>query len=221
MNNTKLITTTKEATTTNIGFSCNPPAVFAGLKPKLTWQEQIEADNEAYAKATPAERRIIITKDALAQIKAKQVYVQRGTYLNLSTEPLYNAFNKGWKFFQRFSRNKNKPAVQRQDECVACAKGTLFLSAMRCGADIDVNNQSASNGFADWPADNWHLIETAFETSATDLKARKANYAIRESNTTKALCFGASYEDSEDRLVAILNNIIDNNGLFVPPTPKL
>jgi len=160
---------------------------------------QIKRNNKRWAESTPKQRRVLIAKDVLQQLKLKK-YQARGTYRDFDMLNLVTDDNAQ---LQPFLLSRNRPT------CEVCAKGCLFLSRVRMGNKVTKlaairYNPKFANKF--WPADNWHLIEYTFEgwvNSAFDVE--------------KITAFVVKYPTKDARLRAICKNIIANNGLFVLP----
>lgn len=154
--------------------------------------KEIQKRNKAYEKATPAQRRVMIAKDAIGQIKAKKYEVGH-CYLRVYED--MGSF--------RFRPSDDAREVLSRDDapvCRVCAKGALFLSGIRIKNcyTMDETKHARIQPAADAPgfsASQWHRIEIAYEDSPKWFKR---------------------YEDDTARLIAILKNIIKNNGTFKP-----
>lgn len=175
------------------------------MKPAL--DTKLTKLNAAYRAATPAQRRVMIAQDALAQLKAKRFRSQRGCWTEVELrggespdpcEPLQPLLHK---------------ATTR---CHCCGAGAIFLSYVR------LNNQASDtsgHSFYDiqwatkWPDDNLRLIEMAFEFGRGGIRDTGC---FRLEKAAAAINFTASHEDDDQRLMSILTNIIANKGTFNP-----
>jgi hypothetical protein len=147
---------------------------------------KIKKLNAAYRKATPAQRRVMIAKDALKQLNDGSFYAKHGVYVMTSEchierdEPL------------------QPHLIEHTPECQCCAKGALFLSSVRLNNKFNGSPDWIGNDevlkVVEWPLRNLNLIERRFERQYSDDEPRKPN----------------------DRLKGILRNIIRNKGTFVP-----
>ena len=117
-------------------------------------------------------------------------------------------------------------------DCQVCALGALILSKMRVlpfpvsevldlyprpdieKAQVTTVRPSCAKKLTDafTPAD-LELIETAFERNYAF--AARGEYECK--NARAAERFGERYENDRERLAAIMQNVIDHNGRFVPP----
>jgi hypothetical protein len=157
---------------------------------------KIKKLNAAYRKASPVQRRRMIVKDALKQIEAGQIKPTSGTYIRV------------WP-------DKGKPVVDLDDPlqpvlleqgavtCDCCAKGALFVSAVRLSNRFNGDPTGIGSGTinetVEWPEENYHEIESAFESDRGDW-------------------WFDTYPDDTKRLVAILKNILRNKrALFTLP----
>lgn len=166
-------------------------------------EQQIQKLNAAYQAATPAQRRVMIAKDALAQIAAKRYIPTSGTWCEVrdkdGDEIPYND-------------DPLQPILhQPQTQCDCCGVGAIFLSYVRFA-----NKATTSDGMGytdirhitDWPADNLRLIELAFEHGHGCHTAHNYDEDI--------VAQFADGEDETGRLQQILRNIIKNHGTFKP-----
>ena len=175
---------------------------------KLTkLQQEIQRKNKVFAKLSPADKRVAIATDVILQLRAGKFNAQQGVYASLGRE-LTNTELK-----------KDASEVFTNKSCTVCGIGGLFVSAV-CNADnlpvsqvelFNIREASVSGEAAYdylvqfFDEDQLKLIETAFE-QRDDFGA----------DDYEALLFGEDVEDDEDRLRLIMENIIVNNGTFVP-----
>lgn len=179
---------------------------------------------EQYKKASKAEKRVILAKDALKQLNAEKFIATSGVYVRAGEELKAEIETKG-----------TQKALLARDvtPCRVCAKGALFLSRIRAGntcdlvidgtddgdyytgvpvsADFDTLQRTLSNLFGEVHIDS---IEDAFE--AGDWDNTYGGYgAYRRKIGTYGL---TTEEDGGDYLTlrSILENIIRNGGRFKP-----
>lgn len=192
-----------------------------------------------------AQKRVMISEDALALIRSNLVQVGTGTYFCPNDRLSYDT---------SATSDEGKCAIFGNN-CHVCAKGALFVSTvMRTNkmsmrvmnrADTDEKVVDKEKIFSDV---EFSLIEVAFEGSdlychyesgisydiqdaldtvwdeeetvrtATKNMTKKDKAAFHKINkdVRAALAMFNKFEDSTERLTAILLNIIKNKGSFLP-----
>lgn len=167
-----------------------------------------------------AKGRVAVAQDVLKLLKAKKVKARTGSYLGISTSD-----------YEATSKCKDLRGVLRKiKSCEACALGSMLVSVVRKDNDFPMTGDT----FCDWLSgggkilddeermrkrlgelfspEQLALIECAFE--------RRDQFATDDSVPSEigdAVDFGHGYDTATDRLKAIMQNIIDNKGQFVPP----
>lgn len=150
--------------------------------------------------ATRAEKAVTLAKDVLAQLKSKKLIATRGVYLD----------DEIWTMMSEREGEQLQPLLEPLEECQVCALGSLFVAKVarynkfECQGDASSYDlRAALKGY--FGEQQLFDIETAFECSAT------GNCDMR------AVTFGRRYDDDEERLAAIMRNIVRNKGAFVIP----
>lgn len=182
------------------------------LKQIYNFAKIIEESNKNFQNLSDAKKRVAIAKDALEQVLAKNYKVKTGQYVTFlgSGSPI-----------EKSEELDVPPACNLQDvKCQVCARGALFVSALRKDASIepetlpsedyldnDAITETENNYFSREQID---LIESAFETNTFCDEAP-------EELVMAAVLYGKSLGNKDERLVAILKNIIRNKGEFVIP----
>jgi hypothetical protein len=149
--------------------------------------------------ARKAKERIAIAKDALEWVQAGALIPKCGTYVRPEFYPYNVAHDK-----------------QLRDvvlgKCKTCVRGALFLAkAVRYDNVIVSNfdgryaNQSALEDH--FETDQIYLIENYYE-------GRTIHWV--DTDSTNYFTFCHLHPDPSERMTLILQNIIDNNGTFVP-----
>lgn len=139
---------------------------------------------------TPAQKRVAIAKDVIAQIELKTIKpANDGWYL-------YSLNRGAWTPPSGTDVQSVIPALGK---CTVCAVGAAFLSGVRLfdGVKSGSNtlNGLASNRIKKWFGRNQRCeIENAFETDYLDIRS------------------------PAKRLTVIMRNIIRNRGKFIPTT---
>ena len=190
-------------------------------------QSMIEKANAAFERMSVVNKRLTICQDALEQIKIKQYRPITGIYVDSNLQGLDE-------------EETQLQLISNSVTCNCCALGSLLLSGTRCKNSVDGNSiEDADNAFIKdylddiFDRDNLMLVEVAFERDTyfdenNDIDEpyecdfdTKAEYkdAAKEYNSlpaVKAVAFGERYKDDTKRLVAILENMIKNKGVFKP-----
>ena len=165
---------------------------------------------------TKKHRVIEVAKDVLYLIKAKKVNVLSGSWL----------------------------CIFHSATCEACAIGACFLSIVNKINKLDIGNSEKEFSLREiychlikvFSKQQIILIENSFECGSGGLRINGYNGKLKFNQLVigrgvynelkdtkisydllnKAISFGRNYQKSEDRLVAIMKNIIKNNGVFKP-----
>lgn len=166
---------------------------------------------------TKAEQRVAVAKDALQQLRLAKYIAETGTYvgekfkLTIVDEPSFRFNDDDCIVGGSNWDDQAKPLLRSSSEpCAVCAKGALFLSTIRKfnKATVgDIVSENFTDTYKLFGKANMDLAEIAFE--------RWSCYGT-DGKKGKARDFGYQYTHDHDRLVAILKNIIKNNGTFKP-----
>lgn len=173
--------------------------------------KEIENKNRLFAKMSPAQRRVAIAEDVLAQIKARKYTIEQGTYVELKDS------------FRIDDANVEIADVVKTTGCNVCARGAAFVSACNvfnnCSiADLKEGKvgQSIENisGFEKYEKKFWTqrqlgILETFFESINNGQNIY--GYAS-EKDTVAAAFWAATFDSPEKGLIAIMKNIITNKG---------
>lgn len=189
----------------------------------------ILADNEAFAKMSKKDKRITIAKDCIARIKCKQIQPISGDFIDISEIRYFEEDNE-----DKLPKNYGLKDVLSKSKftCSACAKGSLFLSYVGRVNKVKIKNMECSNSVYDFEhkkllqifsLKQLALIELAFEGyQFLDVDKNGDNINIHASIKSDIndwrlqflkLANGAEYDENK-LLLAICQNIIDNDGNF-------
>ena len=184
-------------------------------------EKALSAKNKAFWAKSKSEQRIAVAKDVIASIKSGFYKAETGTYfavINLKKE----IESPPIKLDKAISELKNKGA-----SCEVCGIGGCFTSLIKLG------NNAKTEDFLGASIDNYDgihdddmrvllrkvfssqqltLIECAFERT-TILEDK---IGVRHKLKENAADFGCQYDSDKDRLLAIMQNIVHNNGTFKP-----
>ncbi len=190
------------------------------MKTNTKLQAEITRRNKLFKGKTRAEKRVLIAKDVLAQIKANTLIPSSGSWVRLKS------------YYLDGNTSLREVTLNKEAECKCCALGGLFLSCTLFNnkvtvADVEYGKyehldetirgeQKFSNGLNTiFSNAQLKLIENAFEQGGGAFNPYKRG---DKPNATerKAIEFGERYSSDSKRMIAIMKNIIKNNGTFVP-----
>lgn len=176
-----------------------------------------------------AKERVLIAKDVIKTINSGYLRPAHFVYLEMETDKSVPTLDGG-----KFSVKK---ALDQAKYCDVCAKGAIFASYVKkhnecyigegyegktvgsydqaeelkwCGSDFIVKSVRSL-----FTKNQMDLIEMYFEGSP------QSTNKILISHFSKARAFYSSYENAEQRMIAIMKNIIENKGTFKPVVPTL
>ena len=174
-----------------------------------------------------AKLRVAIARDAIALIKSDRATAVRGSFVRVGPDAVVATAQKSIKATVEH-------AIENED-CKVCALGSLFVAAVlkvkKVGEEEaqDVLNNNYDEVRTEtlfrslkeiFPIETLEKIEIAFEKGGGWFQDR--GYGGVEHHFSKE-CFNAyanSYSDiysTRERLVAIMQNIVENEGEFVVP----
>jgi hypothetical protein len=155
----------------------------------------------AYDKMTRAERRVAIAKDVIKHIQAKR--------LKVKSSYGYVVHDKGWDELTGVIETEGKAtkvAEKLKEECTVCARGAMMLCKVSkynhyefekgWGISCASTTDALKDAFSE---EQLNLIEDAFELCG-----------VSQDSWLRQIL------DAEDRLLAIMQNIVDHNGSFKP-----
>lgn len=177
--------------------------------------------NKTFWKKSKSEQRIAIAKDVLAQLKLGFYKADAGTYCEIIKlkNDIEDAPEKLDKVFV---------ALKKQGaSCEVCGIGSCFVSLVNLGDKAKTDDFLSSmvedrDSIDDssmrillrkvFAPRQLSLIETAFERDEFNDAKDNAGYE----HVQKAKQFGQRYSSDKGRLTAIMNNIVENKGTFIP-----
>lgn len=191
-------------------------------------------NNSAFANLGPAGKRVAIAQDVIKSLKANKISAVTGTWIGLDDVSGFCDLKAGTELQKYF----NQPKVT----CDVCALGACFVSAVKLGNNCKLTKDALDlggfefydpkhDGSADdtgmwkiltryFPYRQMVLIETAFEEGQGAYGAGNGGHGLRLLGAElhdRAVEFGNQYYcDTERRLGAIMQNIVDNKGSFKP-----
>jgi hypothetical protein len=198
--------------------------------PKTHRKTQTERNKEFLA--LPAkEQRLAIVNDAIDQVLLNRYNVTLGRYFEIEVTPRVNKTTD----LQKLLTGAHPVA------CSVCARGAVFASAVRLSNGVETSEGSLKRYGLLRPArrvfgrgtdvfcrkeeeafDNrqLRLIECAFEMTSSHRDQGRSceglGSGISIDEAFIAVDFGVHYNSEEERMLAILQNIINHDGLFAP-----
>jgi len=155
---------------------------------------------------TKAEQRVAVAKDVLLQLKKKNYIAKKGAYVEVK---------KG---------RRSLPVKDNIDKtvCKVCALGSCLLSIAKFKNTITFND--AERGLSSWDSTDpsKRLLTSIFTRKQINLMENAFEgvvYFMHEPFTgtdKKADRFYDQYDKDNQRLIAIMENIIKNLGTFKP-----
>lgn len=197
---------------------------------KAYTEKKIKEFNKFFNSLTPEQKRIEIAKDVIVNLKSQIIIPQTGTYLGYNNRPKNIELNE--------SLQKHLPLIQ----CEVCAVGSLLISNVKYNNNFNIGDYSNISKIADTLLEFFDkkqliLIECAYEGFGWNEMGDEAieldnglfadegedisMYDITTSEIDAANEFYHNYDDTNIRLISIMQNIIDNNGEFKPEKLKI
>jgi hypothetical protein len=199
-------------------------------KEEASVKAEIAARKAEFKAAGQAGKRVLIAKDVISQIKKNIWVATGGTYVSFEDA---NRFGFGTGFVSNsFISNSKKASLQEvlllnkeKRVCSCCALGAMMLSCTLYNNKVtgeDVHANYMGSGFTDeidegipnknglnriFTNKQLKLIEQAFEQGFIDEGAVSRRPEVQ---------FGLRYNNPQKRMIAIMNNIIKNEGEFIP-----
>jgi hypothetical protein len=194
-------------------------------------RREIARRNKIYAEASAAEKRVLIAKDVIAQLKDNRIVAESGTWTRIdlkrgAKDVVYGEQDAFQKTF----------LTTPEMSCNCCAVGSLFIGCTlyankltnddvddnwQLGDDI-ITRKRFANGFNKlFSAKQLGLIETAFEGCTEfftddDAVGYMAPPVSDEELNSALIGYYNKFASPKARLVAIMENIIANEGAFKP-----
>lgn len=192
-------------------------------------QKEIRRRNRLFKNKTAAQKRILIAKDVIEQIRAKRFTATEGIYIAI--------YNKNDEFFDGDESEKSaqKEILNNANRCECCAIGSVVASCILFNNEVDV--ESANNmGFGDryssgFPAQHpfkksglskiftvgqLMLMEAVFERHGVSDFCDNQNMSFDAAHNLLDRWERPKYNTPKKRLIGIMENIIENEGKFIP-----
>lgn len=198
--------------------------------------QQVEAKNAAFANMTPEQKRVAIAQDVIAGLRSRRLVAEAGTYI--STD-----LNRGCVNESSISENgiSVQDVLKDIPVCNVCAKGAMFVSMVERFNQVYYKPEDGENAedvyesdvvfFYDGGNDMMYelekyfsreqldLIEAAFEAwDNIDLRLKAENWRSPQNIDAAYEAVGkiTAIPSARNRMIAIMENIVLNNGTFLP-----
>lgn len=171
---------------------------------------------------TPAQKRVVIAEDVVKHIRARDAYKIQ-PYCVLSFDERYD------DSLDDTTKISVENIASVAPACCVCAKGAMMLSRIMCFGGftyqyrIDDDEQAIESLEGIFDPFQLDLIEAAFEKYIfswhVDRHAYEDSGELSDEAKQvfdRAVHFGERYAGDSDRLLAIMQNIISNQGIFLP-----
>lgn len=204
-----------------------------------------------FKKASPTQKRVLIAKDVIAQIKAKKIKPEQGSFVMVEKVQGFMSSTEAedrtgsWNFaLHKLSATEGSDADVRHlylenkiQQCSCCALGGMFMSCTLYNNNTTVDNLydsgdaignmlyeesepgSLPNGLDKFfSVAQLRLIEQTFEGNNGVVNSGMDDNTgeIFDKYSPKSEAFYTKYKKPKDRLIAIMQNIVVNNGTFKP-----
>jgi hypothetical protein len=180
-----------------------------------TYISQLKRGETAFWKSTAAQRRVLIAKDVLKQIASKRLVPTTGVYTRGRLKSKPDASDS-------VSTIGAREAIAAMPKCTACAVGSVLVSGALLGnrctlgdlgqgytntENLSLDREHAARYFTISQLD---LMEVAFE--GDELGWLK----ISDKQLAMARAFHNKHGTDKECLIAIMKNVIRNEGTFKP-----
>lgn len=177
-------------------------------------EKKIKELNDYFKSLTKEEKKVAIAKDVLLQLKNKKYVAKTGDYVDFDYWETISAVDYDLNIQQHFDVIKN---------CKVCALGSAALSCIKYSNNSSFEDaRRNTNKFWNqllkvFTKKELVIIEYAFEGFAHKACGRSVNWNIDISDNilNKTCNFYYKHSNNDNRLKAIMKNIIKNEGKFV------
>jgi hypothetical protein len=186
--------------------------------------EATKQKNVAFEKLSKMEQRVVIAKDVKAAIKAAKYKVSPGTYVRLIDDTKIIP-KKKYIYENGETKNTFRNLMKEEVTCNVCAIGSMFVSSVRKSADKSMtgNDDVMVKKLAYvYTEEELRILEMAFEgQDITEMLVHSDDPDDKRKLKNTKDFYQKHYDDDEERLVAIMDNIIKNKGHFIYRSIKI
>lgn len=182
-------------------------------------------------KLNDSQFRVAVAKDVIAQIKSGRYKVSPGTYLTTGSHSWIDP-----------EIDHAACQVAKAKTCHVCAIGSMVASILTLKETKGITNSVFECGISSYEGsigdisnimdvlttmtDVWgildaDLMEIAFECGQGAVRLEEVDRDLDFDDINCALIFSRLYPKDQDRLIAIMQNVVDNNGRFFPGSQRV
>ncbi len=189
--------------------------------------DRIQKSNKEFKRAGKKQKRVLAAKDAIRWTNLGLLNPSSGSYLVIGAVLCIDRPPEWWDAQDQGEIQLHEQILERVEEpadCTVCGVGGLLVAkcmrfdkyavSYQFDRDMALETCEAGDGLADLFSNaQLALIECAFEQWTT---ANSEFGYISEEAQFKASEFGFKYNDAKERFIAIMRNIVKNEGTFKP-----
>lgn len=182
--------------------------------------KRIKDRNYRFKKMSPERQRVTIAKDVIALLLAEEITAKKGVYMELDNGIETKFWPDGGLSapLDKTGKVQLHKLIESSETCDVCGIGACFVAAVRRADNLQVKDLrfSGDDGamrryLQQWfSLDQISLIEAAFEKKFVYYAGNNTQKGFRAED------FGKDYAEDGPRLQAIFQNIVDNDGEFIP-----
>ncbi len=172
------------------------------MSKQLTRRER----NAKFNALSPKAKRKAIARDVLEQLKAKAYLATPGTYFRLD-----DALSTDESLGLGVSSSELQEKLNGGERCSVCAVGAAFASRSRLGNRVSYDKGIHDSLLGAFSKQQIDMLESAFEQTAMI-----TYYSVDHDDIDRAVRFGCRFRNDTNRMRAIFQNVLDNDGEFVP-----
>ena len=157
-----------------------------------------------------ARQRVLIAKDVIAQLKSGKLKATTGLYVLLHAKRFGASVFRPSDLGKKDVRDVLK---ERAKKCEVCAVGAIFIAQIMRYDDMPVTSDMIYHGYPEYTLNSTagRKGDSRFATPFTERQLRNIEDAFERWSI-----YRESFPEPADRLIAIMRNVIRNNGNFVP-----
>jgi hypothetical protein len=195
--------------------------------------KRIRDRNYRFGKMTRAQQRVTLAKDIIKNVISGKFIAEQGSYVSFNYDNYVdNVRAQALIADARGSGTQDKlqmcQVFEAAEKCTVCGIGGAYVAAVLRADKLTLDragslgNDVPMRKYLDqfFSREQQALIECAFEGDST------FQYISHDSNVTGAQTtrakarsaskFGQKFDEPDERLIAIMENVIENDGTFIP-----
>lgn len=205
-----------------------------GVSSKI--RKQARDRERRFRQMTPEQKRVTIAKDVIAALQSKKIKPQTSIYTSLVANKAINTSEP---------EKQLQDVLLSLPTCSACAIGSMFVCTVIRHDQLKIDDLGVESYKSDrWDAGKQRYVSTTNRTNRLNEREYLDQYLkkfftfkqltlietaferwnpaegyedeLKDTGRWKAFLFGKQYQNTKARMVAIMSNIITNNGVFVP-----